>query len=242
MVLQIDKPKDGDPFFNNGRGKYFGISTCITGSPTDPGCNVLANCVGGAVGAYNKAACEDIENPKWGPILYPPNAENIYKYAQDLGIPTSKTPEAGALVIWRKGATLNSSDGAGHVAFVYKVEANGDILTAESEYKGRAWVNRKYTKASGYSYADGYTFIGFVLQPRKAVPGGYIKYGDTGSAVVWLQEHLKAAAKDNAMFDPGNVDGDFGGKTERALVYFQYKNGLAVDGVAGPATQAALAK
>ena len=74
------------------------------------------------------------------------------------------------------------------------------------------------------------------------LPGGSIKYGDKGSAVVWLQERLKAAAKQNPMFDPGNVDGDFGGKTERALVYFQFRNGLAVDGVAGPATQAALAK
>lgn len=238
MILQIDKPKDGDPFFNNGRGKYFGISTCITGSPTDPGCNVLANCVGGAVGAYNKAACEDIENPKWGPILYPPNAENIFKYAQDLGLPTSKTPEAGALIIWRKGATLNSSDGAGHVAFVYKVEANGDILTAESEYKGRAWVNRKYTKASGYFYADGYTFIGFVLQKRKQSPGGVIKEGDKGENVRWMQQKLA----DKGYLRRNEVDGDFGVITLGALLAFQFKNKLAVDGVCGPATQAALSK
>ena len=126
------------------------------------------------------------------------------------------------------------------MAFVTKVDADGTIYTAESEYNGRAWVNRSYKPP--YYYGANYTFIGFVLQPRKAVPGGSIKYGDKGSAVVWLQERLKAAAKQNPMFDPGNVDGDFGGKTERALVYFQFRNGLAVDGVAGPATQAALAK
>lgn len=238
MILQIEKPKDGDPFFNNGKGKYFGISTCITGIPTDPGCNVLANCVGGAVGAYNKAACEDIANPKWGPILYPPNAENIYKYAQDLGIPTSKTPEAGALIIWRKGATLNSSDGAGHVAFVYKVDANGDIYTAESEYKGRAWVNRKYTKASGYFYADGYTHLGFVLQPRKSVPGGVIKEGDKGESVRWMQKKLA----EKGFLRKSEVDGDFGIITLGALLAFQLKNKLEVDGVCGPATQAALIK
>lgn len=236
MILQINKPQAGDPFFNNaGNG---GISTCINGKPTDAGCNVLANCVGGAVGAYNK--CAQDGKRKWGPILYPPNAENIYKYAQDLGLPTSQKPEPGALIIWRKGNTLNSGDGAGHVAFVYKVDPDGTIHTAESEWNGRAWVNRSYKPP--YYYGSAYTFIGFVLQPRKAAPGGYIKYGDTGSAVVWLQERLKAAAKDNPMYDPGSVDGDFKGKTERALVYFQYKNGLAVDGVAGPATQAALAK
>ena len=236
MILQINKPEKGDPFFNNAQNG--GISTCITGSPADPGCNVLANCVGGAVGAYNK--CAQNGERKWGPILYPPNAENIYKYAQDLGLPTSQTPEVGALIIWRKGATLGSGDGAGHVAFVYKVDADGTVYTAESEYNGRAWVNRSYRKP--YYYADGYTFIGFVLQPRKNAPGGYIRKGDKGSAVVWLQERLRAAAKNEPMYDPGNVDGDFGGKTERALVYYQFRNGLAVDGVAGPATQAALSK
>lgn len=239
MIIQKDKPQAGDPFFNNGRGKYPGISTCINGNPTDPDNNTLANCVA-IVGAYNKAAQDG--KRKWGPILYPPNAENIYKYARDLGLPTSQTPEIGALIVWRKGATLNGTDGAGHVAFVCSVDANGDIHTAESEYKGRAWVNRTYTKASGYRYGDAYTFLGFVLQPRKATPGGYIKYGDTGSAVVWLQERLKATAKKNPMFDPGDIDGDFGDKTERALVYYQFKHGLAVDGVAGPATQAALSK
>ena len=238
MIIQKDKPQPGDPFFNNGRGKYPGISTCINGNPMDPDNNVLANCVGGAVGAYNK--CAQNGERKWGPILYPPNAENIYKYAQDLGLPVSKTPEPGALIIWQKGGTLASGDGAGHVAFVYKVDADGTVYTAESEYKGRAWVNRSYRKP--YFYADGYSFLGFVLQPRKPVPGGYIRKGDKGDKVVWLQEHLRAAAKDNPMYDPGNIDGDFGDKTERALVYYQFKHNLAVDGVAGPATQAVLSK
>lgn len=236
MILQISKPEKGDPFFNNDKSRYPGISTCITGSPTDPDNNTLANCVA-VVGAYNKAAQDG--KRKWGPILYPPNAGGIISYAAGLGLPTSKTPEVGALIVWKKGQ-LTETNTRGHVAFVTKVDSDGTIHTAESEWHGRAWVNRSYRKP--YYYADGYTFIGFVLQPRKAAPGGYIKYGDTGSAVVWLQERLKTAAEQNPMFDPGNADGDFKGKTERALVYFQYKNGLAVDGVAGPATQAALAK
>lgn len=239
MIIQKDKPQPGDPFFNNGRGKYPGISTCINGNPMDPDNNVLANCVGGAVGAYNKAAQNG--ERKWGPILYPPNAENIYKYAQDLGLPVSKTPEPGALIIWQKGGTLTSGDGAGHVAFVYKVDADGTVYTAESEYKGRAWVNRSYRKP--YFYADGYTFLGFVLQPRKQAddtPTVTIKRGMHGEAVVWLQQKLAEAAKKNPMFDPGNIDGDFGDKTERALVYYQFKNKLVVDGVCGAATKAAL--
>lgn len=138
----------------------------------------------------------------------------------------------------RKKGQLTETNTRGHVAFVYRVDADGTIYTAESEYNGRAWVNRSYKPP--YYYGANYTFIGFVLQPRKAVPGGYIKFGDKGEPVKWLQERLKAAAKQNAMYDPGNVDGDFKGKTERALVYYQHKHGLAVDGVAGPATQAAL--
>ncbi len=236
MILQIDKPKDGDPFFNNGRGKYFGISTCITGSPTDPGCNVLANCVGGAVGAYNK--CAQDGNRKWGPILYPPNAENIYKYAQDLGLMVSPNAEPGALIIWQKGATLSGTDGAGHVAFVYKVDDNGDIHTSESEYGGRAWVNRTYTKSSGYFYANGYKLLGFVLQPRKPVPGGVIKEGDKGNKVIWMQQRLS----DKGYLRRSEIDGDFGVITLGALLAFQFKNKLTVDGICGPATQAALAK
>lgn len=236
MILQINKPEKGDPFFNNDKSRYPGISTCITGSPTDPDNNTLANCVA-ICGAYNKAAQDG--KRKWGPILYPPNAGGIISYAAGLGLPTSKTPEPGALVVWKKGQ-LTETNTRGHVAFVTKVDSDGTIYTAESEWNGRAWVNRSYKPP--YYYGSEYTFIGFVLQPRKAAPGGYIKYGDTGSAVVWLQERLKAAAKDNAMYDPGNIDGDFKGKTERALVYFQFKHGLAVDGVAGPATQAALTK
>lgn len=237
MFIQKDKPQAGDPFFNNKASKYPGISTCINGKPTDAGCNVLANCVGGAVGAYNKAAQND--EKKWGPIMYPPNAGGIISYAAGLGLPTSKTPEVGALIVWKKGQ-LTETNTNGHVAFVTKVDADGTIYTAESEYNGRAWVNRSYRKP--YYYADGYTFIGFVLQPRKDAPGGYIRKGDKGDKVVWLQERLRAAAKENSMYDPGDIDGDFGDKTERALVYYQFRHSLTVDGVAGPATQAALSE
>lgn len=232
MILQISKPEKGDPFFNNAQND--GISTCITGNPTDPGCNVIANCVGGATGAYNK--CAQNGKRKWGPILYPPNAENIYKYAQDLGLPTSQKPEPGALIIWRKGGTLASSDGAGHVAFVYKVDPDGTVYTSESEYGGRAWVNRSYKPP--YYYGTAYTFIGFVLQPRKPTPGGVIKEGDKGDSVRWMQQRLA----EKGFLRKTEVDGDFGVITLGAVCAFQLKNGLAVDGVCGPATQAALAK
>ncbi|HZV00496.1 MAG TPA: GH25 family lysozyme [Planctomycetota bacterium] len=59
--------------------------------------------------------------------------------------------------------------------------------------------------------------------------------GDSGSDVIELQDDLKTAG-----FDPGPVDGKFGPKTERAVRSFQASAGLAVDGIVGKKTVAAL--
>ena len=37
---------NGNNGSNGNNGNNGGYSWCINGSPTDPGCNVLANCVG----------------------------------------------------------------------------------------------------------------------------------------------------------------------------------------------------
>jgi uncharacterized protein (TIGR02594 family) len=50
-----------------------------------------------------------------------------------------------------------------------------------------------------------------------------------------IQRRLKALA-----FDPGPLDGAMGPKTRLAIRQFQSKSGLAVDGVVGPETSAAL--
>jgi hypothetical protein len=50
---------------------------------------------------------------------------------------------------------------------------------------------------------------------------------------------LQFALKD-AGFDPGQIDGIYGKKTERAVKRFQKANGLKVDGIAGKKTFAAL--
>lgn len=52
-----------------------------------------------------------------------------------------------------------------------------------------------------------------------------------------------AAAIQAALCEAGHsleIDGEFGPKTENALREYQKKNGLEVDGVAGPATYAKL--
>ena len=44
FTMRTSKPGAGNKFYiTTSKGGY---SWCINGNPTDPGCNVLANCVG----------------------------------------------------------------------------------------------------------------------------------------------------------------------------------------------------
>ena len=49
--------------------------------------------------------------------LRPVNAENFIQY-KGTSLKTGQAPKLGACMVWQKGATLNGSDGAGHVAIV----------------------------------------------------------------------------------------------------------------------------
>ncbi len=60
-------------------------------------------------------------------------------------------------------------------------------------------------------------------------------YGSSGTEVTEIQKRLKAWG-----YYQGTVDGKYGYQTYQAVRYFQSKNGLKVDGVAGKATLAAL--
>ncbi|NLX75920.1 MAG: spore cortex-lytic enzyme [Clostridiaceae bacterium] len=60
-------------------------------------------------------------------------------------------------------------------------------------------------------------------------------YGSRGAEVTNIQKKLKQWG-----YYHGKVDGIFGYQTYKAVRYFQYKNGLKVDGVVGPETLSAL--
>jgi type II secretory pathway predicted ATPase ExeA len=62
-----------------------------------------------------------------------------------------------------------------------------------------------------------------------------LQRGATGPKVTALQQALQGRG-----FPPGNLDGDFGLGTERAVLAFQKGAGLLPDGIAGPKTLAAL--
>lgn len=74
----------------------------------------------------------------------------------------------------------------------------------------------------------------FMVTP---VFGDTLKTGSTGTLVKQLQTKLIALGYLNS-----NADGIYGNQTRSAVIKFQAKSGLKKDGVAGKATQAALAK
>lgn len=61
------------------------------------------------------------------------------------------------------------------------------------------------------------------------------KYGSRGNEVTQIQTKLKRWG-----YYTGNVDGIYGTQTVNAVKYFQRKNGLTQDGIAGPATLKAM--
>ena len=82
-----------------------------------------------------------------------------------------------------------------------------------------------------------YLFIFFAVALLLILTAEAVTYqrGSTGSVVSQIQTKLK-----NWGYYAGAVDGVYGSKTEAAVRSFQQKNGLTVDGKAGPATLAAL--
>lgn len=70
--------------------------------------------------------------------------------------------------------------------------------------------------------------------PFKA-PTSTLRMGSTGESVKWLQWHLQASVAPELP-----ITGEFWSLTDEAVVEFQIKYGLSVDGIVGPATRAKL--
>lgn len=155
---RMTRPESGNPYYNTKANG--GYSSAIKGKPTDPGCDVLANCVGYAYGRFNEiggyGCCK---------YLWPTNAENFIEHAK--GLEVGMTPKLGACMVWRKGATLSGSDGAGHVAIVEKVLSNSMVVTSESGYKSSKpfWTQTRQKGNGNWGAGSGYTFLGFIYNP-----------------------------------------------------------------------------
>lgn len=64
-----------------------------------------------------------------------------------------------------------------------------------------------------------------------------LRLGSKGTDVIYLQKRLKEKG-----YNVGKIDGDFGRKTEKAVLEYQVQHGLKVDGIVGAETWASLEK
>lgn len=79
------------------------------------------------------------------------------------------------------------------------------------------------------------SFILISIYPKENEVEALSKYGSRGSEVTQIQTKLKRWG-----YYKGNIDGIFGTQTLDAVKYFQRKNGLVVDGIAGKKTLEAM--
>lgn len=260
FVPRLTIPEYGNKYYNStGNGGY--AVGCIKGSPQQPGLDILSNCVPYSAARFNeigKYGC-------WKYLKYPPNAENFIEKAQGEGLTISKDPSLGAIIVWQKGATLSGNDGAGHVAVVEVINADGTIVTSESGYnaKNPFWTTTRNNKDGNWNGGSAYKFRGFIVNPAVVKqepvvveptpeptpdpepeptnkcpypePTRSLKNGMNGDDVKWMQWYLNEYGM---MFK--DIDGVFDLKTLAALITFQFKYKLQIDASCGPITRKAL--
>lgn len=232
MKARLTRPEAGNIYYNtpDAGGVAVGI---IKGSPTDKGCNVLANCVGYAAGRFN----EIIGAGKFVYYQYAPNAECFYKFAGQYGLATGAEPRAGAIAVWSKGSPDNPNDGAGHVAIVEQINSDGSIITSESGYGCASpfWTTHREKGGGNWGAGSDYKFLGFVYQPE-APTSRDLKKGMFGYDV----RKMQTALSEKGYLRRTEIDGDFGTITLGGVCAFQLESGLVVDGICGEKTRAAL--
>lgn len=225
--FRLTKPERGNKYYIT--RKSGGYNPCIIGKPTDTDCNVLANCVGYAVGRFNEigqyGCC------KW---LASVNAENMIEIAKNQGLSISPVPTLGGCMVWQKGATLSGNDGAGHVAIVEAINSDGSIITSESGYGYKAFYTTKRHGAN-YENNSAYKFRGCIVNPAVHSARTLAK-GCKGADVQEMQNVLYK----KGYLRKSEIDGDFGTITLGAVLAFQLENKLEVDGVCGAKTKKAL--
>ena len=139
-----------------------GWNGAIQGKPLYAGCNVLANCVGYANGRFNEIIGEN--KCKYQLIC---NAENFIEKAKSYGLQISSKPTLGGIMVWQKGNTLNSKDGAGHVAIVEKIIDSNTIYTSESGYNSFIFANMTRKNSNGnWGLKSPYKFRGCIVNPN----------------------------------------------------------------------------
>ena len=155
-MIRTTRPTTGNKYFT--RKANGGYSTCIKGKPTDSQCNVLANCVGYACGAFNEELGLGYEKYHLNC-----NAENFIERAIASGLSVLSKPVVGSILCWEG---LGSR--AGHVAIVIEVINNNCIRTAESGYGSSRpfWITTRYNNNGRWGLNANYRTRGFIVNPN----------------------------------------------------------------------------
>ena len=165
MAFSVRTSKPGAGNKNFTRSATGGWNTCIQGNPTDRQCDVLANCVGYASGRFNEIINQVRGTSGCTYKTLNCNAENFIERALAAGLKIGSTPRVGAIMCWQKGS-LSSSDGAGHVAIVERVNSNSSVYTSESGYGSSAFWNQTRSNSDGkWGLGSSYGFRAFIYLP-----------------------------------------------------------------------------
>lgn len=217
-------PEKGNKYYNR---KPEGYGTSIQGYPLQAGLTCLSNCVGYAAARFNEIGNYGL----WKYFNYPPNAEEFWKRADSEGLKKGSEPKLGAILVFE-----GIGSAAGHVAIVEQVNADRSIITSESGYGAAKpfWTQSRFP-SNKYGESDKYRFLGFIYQPEEKPTKveRVLKEDCQGSDVGILQRRLIELGYLRA----GEDDNDFGIITLGAVLAFQFKNELEVDGYVGPATR-----
>lgn len=96
------------------------------------------------------------------------NAEDWLTEAKNKGEKVGNNPSLGAVAIWKCGKLKSGDDGAGHVAVVEEIKANGDIVCSNSAWGGTEFYMQTFSYKKGYAWKGKkykYDFLGFI-EPR----------------------------------------------------------------------------
>ena len=158
-MIRTTRPTSGNKYYI--RKASGGYSTCIQGKPTDSQCDVLANCVGYACGAFNEEL--DLGYEKYHLNC---NAENFIERAIASGLSVIDKPCVGAIICWEGRGSL-----AGHVGIVTWVDNPANptcIKTAESGYGAKSpfWTTTRYNNNGRWGMNEDYPLRGFIVNPN----------------------------------------------------------------------------
>ena len=159
--MRTAKPKAGNKnYIVKGSG---GWNTCIKGKPMDAACNALANCVGYASGRFNEIINEARGQEGCTYKTLNCNAVGFKERAEKAGLKTSSTPKVGAIICWGK-----NNNGAGHVAIIEKINADGSLYTSESGYNCSKifWNSTRTNKNGRWGMNANYYFRCFIYLPQ----------------------------------------------------------------------------